>query len=339
MALRSVGRPVLLVHVSIPGSEADDRTDFSRSKRNADRLIVASGLPYAILRPGFVFSPAAYGGSALFRALATTPFALPAAEAGRPFAYVAVEDIAETVVVLAQRWDAENPAHAAVWDVMQPAKQSVGDVAGTLRRWLGVEGGTIRMPQFLLDIAAKVGDLAAFFGWSPPIRTTALTELRRGVEGDPSAWLAATGIAPRLLADVLAAHPATVQEKWFARLYLLKAFILACLVVFWCASALIVLAAAYPAAVAILTGHGFSAGQAHVATIVGSVMDFLIGITIAFKRTSRFGLMAGIAMSLFYMISATILTPDLWVEPLGALVKTFPAIVLMLVALAISDDR
>jgi hypothetical protein len=68
-------------------------------------------------------------------------------------------------------------------------------------------------------------------------------------------------------------------------------------------------------------------------------MDFLVGVAIAFKRTSRFGLMAGIAVSLFYMISATILTPDLWVEPLGALVKTFPAIVLMLVALAISDDR
>ena len=31
--------------------------------------------------------------------------------------------------------------------------------------------------------------------------------------------------------------------------------------------------------------------------------------------------------------------PDIWVEPLGALVKTFPAIVLMLVALAIIDDR
>jgi hypothetical protein len=29
----------------------------------------------------------------------------------------------------------------------------------------------------------------------------------------------------------------------------------------------------------------------------------------------------------------------MWIEPLGALVKTVPAIVLMLVALAILDDR
>ncbi len=33
------------------------------------------------------------------------------------------------------------------------------------------------------------------------------------------------------------------------------------------------------------------------------------------------------------------LTPDLWTEPLGALVKTGPAIVLMLVALLTLDNR
>jgi hypothetical protein len=33
------------------------------------------------------------------------------------------------------------------------------------------------------------------------------------------------------------------------------------------------------------------------------------------------------------------MTPDLWVEPLGALVKTGPAIVLMLVCLVLSDNR
>jgi hypothetical protein len=39
------------------------------------------------------------------------------------------------------------------------------------------------------------------------------------------------------------------------------------------------------------------------------------------------------------MLGATILTPDLWIEPLGALVKTAPAIVLMLVALLTLDGR
>ena len=39
------------------------------------------------------------------------------------------------------------------------------------------------------------------------------------------------------------------------------------------------------------------------------------------------------------MVGAAILTPDLWIEPLGALTKTGPAIVLMLVALLTLDNR
>ena len=48
---------------------------------------------------------------------------------------------------------------------------------------------------------------------------------------------------------------------------------------------------------------------------------------------------AGIAVALGYMGGAAVLTPDMWIEPLGALVKTGPAIVLMGVARAVMDDR
>ena len=57
------------------------------------------------------------------------------------------------------------------------------------------------------------------------------------------------------------------------------------------------------------------------------------------KEEQLAALIAGIGVALFYMIGAAIMTPDLWIEPLGALVKTGPAIVLMLVALATLDDR
>ncbi|HVG50136.1 MAG TPA: NAD(P)H-binding protein, partial [Xanthobacteraceae bacterium] len=117
-ALKQTARPALLVHVSIPGSDADDRTDFAVTKRSADRRIVEAGLPYVILRPGFVVAPAAYGGSALLRALAVSPFDLPRTESERPFAAVAVEDISETVAFLATRVEAGETRFAAVWDLM-----------------------------------------------------------------------------------------------------------------------------------------------------------------------------------------------------------------------------
>ena len=159
-ALQGLGRPALLVHVSIPGERGDDRTDFSTSKRQADRQIIASALPYAILRPGFVFAPAAYGGSALLRALAALPLGLPAFEASRPFRFVAVEDVAETIAVLAERWKPEQLRRATVWDLMHPEPLTVGNVVGALRRWLGAEWPLrFTMPKFLLDLGARAGDL------------------------------------------------------------------------------------------------------------------------------------------------------------------------------------
>jgi uncharacterized protein YbjT (DUF2867 family) len=339
-AMRAAKRPILLVHVSIPGTAEDDRTAFASSKRAAERAIIQSGVAYAILRPGFVLAPAAYGGSALLRAVAASPFDLPAALAARPFAVVAAEDVAETVAVLAQRWRGPDRGEAACWELMVPDTRSLGDAVVSLRAWLGNSWlWHIPVPGLLLTLAAWAGDLAAWLGWRPPIRSTTLRELQRGVTGDPGAWMAATGIAPLQLDDILRAHPVTVQEKWFARLYPLKALIVAGLVIFWCASALIALTVAYPAAVAILTTRGYPDAEAQLMTVAGSVMDFGIGLAIAFRRTCPFGLIAGIAASLFYMVGAAVLTPDLWIEPLGALVKTFPAIILMLVALAIVDDR
>jgi len=336
--LRAAARPVLLVHLSIPGDEAGDQTDFSRSKREADRRIVASVLPYAILRPGLVFAPASYGGSGLVRALAAWPVDLPAFERSRPLATVALEDVAGTVAVLAQRWPKEKPA--VIFDVMHPDQTNMADVLTALRGWLGVAPRAyVTMPKVLLELGARLGDLVALLGWLPPVRSTALAELRRGVQGDPTPWMAATGIAPRSLADSLRQRPASMQDKWFARLFLLKALILAILVVFWCVSGLIALTVAYRPAVAILTAHGFADAHAQAVTILSSVMDISIGIAIAFRRTCRAGLLAGIAVSVFYMVTAAVITPELWIEPLGALVKTGPAIVLMLVALATLDNR
>jgi hypothetical protein len=131
----------------------------------------------------------------------------------------------------------------------------------------------------------------------------------------------------------------TIQDKWFARLFLIKALMIASLVLFWIASGFISLVVSYDAASGILHSHDFPPSLVAPVTILTSLMDISIGILIAFRRTSAFGLIAGIVASLGYMLGAAILTPDLWIEPLGALVKTGPAIVLMLVALLTLDNR
>jgi hypothetical protein len=296
-------------------------------------------VPFVILRPGFVVAPSAYGGSALIRALAMLPFALPAREAGRAFAATDMNDIARTIALVARRWSHGERRWSAVWEVMARQPSTVADVIEAFRQRLGGPERRIGSASWLLDVTASAGDLVAWLGWSPPIRSTALREMRRGVSGDPEPWIAATGIEPAALASALEHLPATVQEKWFARLYLAKALVLPSLVLFWTLSGLIALTASFNAATEILTSHGFPVVLAKAVTIVSSITDISVGLAIAIRKTCRMALLAGIGVSLFYMAGAAAVTPELWIEPLGALVKTLPAIVLMLVALAILEDR
>jgi uncharacterized protein YbjT (DUF2867 family) len=339
-AIADSGRAIRLVHISIPGTAEADRTAFAITKRDAERLIAASAIPHAILRPGFVIAPSAYGGSAMLRALAAFPLDLPDKEMATPFQPVAVEDIAATIAWLAARDIDDASVKAVSWDLMQAEPVTMAGVIEQFRLAFGtVAWPRVAMPSFMLGLSAKIGDLANYLGWMPPMRSTAIAELRRGVTGDPSAWIAATGIAPKTLADAIGRHPATIQDKWFARLFLVKALIFASLVAFWIVSGFIALFVSYRAAAGILSAHNFPPALIDPITIGTSLMDMSIGMLIAFRRTAAIGLVAGIMASLGYMFGAAILTPDLWIEPLGALVKTGPAIVLMLVALLMLDNR
>src|SRR5215510_5928142 len=156
-AIRESGRAIRLVHISIPGTIETDRTAFATTKREAERLIAASGIAYTILRPGFVVAAAAFGGSAMLRALAALPIDLPATERSAPFQPVAVEDIAATIAWLAARDPAE--AGAVTWELMQPQAITLGGVIGHFRHAFGTQDWSrIAVPAFLLDLGARAGD-------------------------------------------------------------------------------------------------------------------------------------------------------------------------------------
>ena len=162
-----------------------------------------------------------------------------------------VADIARTVDFAGRRWRDGERRWNEVWEVMARQSSTVGQVIEAFRQHLGGPKLRLRLPSWLMDIAAAAGDLVAHFGWSPPLRTTALQEMRRGVTGDPEPWIAATGIEPASLHETMQRLPSTVQERWFARLYLVKPLVLVVLAVFWIASGLIALAVAFDGATAI----------------------------------------------------------------------------------------
>lgn len=276
--LRAMPSESLLVQISIPGNPADDKTEFSRSKRVADAVIARSGRPFVILRPGFVLGPAAYGGSALMRALAMLPFSLPRQLSERPFQVTNIEDIGRTIEHVAKEWRAGFRTWQADWGVMSPESSTVGDVLSALRRHLGGPIGSIILPNSLLGLGSWAGDVASRLGWAPPIRSTALVEMQRGVAGDPRPWMAATSIVPRSLEQTLWHLAPSVQEKWFARLFLLKPLVFGGLALFWIVSGLIALTIAQFEASKILHDLGLPPPFALALTIATSLLDIAIGL-------------------------------------------------------------
>jgi uncharacterized protein YbjT (DUF2867 family) len=197
-----------VTQVSAVGVESGT-TEFSRTKARGDAALAATNLDWIILRPSVVVGRSAYGGSALFRALASLPVLPRVSGAGR-LQVVQLDDLVATVAFFL-RPDAPARLHL---DITGPERLSFEEIVAAYRRWLGRKPARlVSMPGGLVGAAFHLGDFAGWLGWRSPMRSTARMELQRGAIGDNSAWRTATGIAPRSLADALAAEPASGRRS------------------------------------------------------------------------------------------------------------------------------
>jgi hypothetical protein len=225
-----------------------------------------------------------------------------------------------------------------VLEVAGPEPLSLEDVLAAYRGWLGFgEPHFVTVPRWAERAAFRIGDLVGLLGWRPPLRSTTGAEIMRGATGDPGPWQRLTRVTPRSLGAALAAEPASVQERWFARIYFLKPATLVALSLYWIATGLLTLGPGWEEAVGILQASRLTAAAPLAAA--GAVADILIGAGIAVRRTARAALVAALALSAAYLALGTLLLPALWIDPLGSLVKVLPIMMLHMVALAILDDR
>lgn len=323
-----------VIHVSAIGVDRAQPSAFSASKLAGEEALMACDLDWVILRPSVVLGRPVFGASALMRGLAALPV-YPSMPGTGLLQVVRLEDVVETVVFFLS----PGAGTRVAVDLAGPQALSMDDIVAMFRRWLGWRPARrMVLPEGVAALLYRLGDLAAALGWRPPVRSNAQKEMTRGAVGDPSHWSRLTGITPVALEAALAVEPASVQEKWFAGLYILKPVIFVVLAAFWVATAVISVTVGYEPGVQLLVVAGAGAMSAP-AVIAGALADFVIGLSIAFRRTTRWGLWGAIALSGFYIVAGTLLRPDLWAEPLGPFLKIFPIVVLHLVALAVLEER
>lgn len=322
-----------VVHVSAIGASADGPTRFSRTKAQADGHLASLDLDWVILRPGLVLAPAVYGGSAMLRGLAGLPWVTPAVAS--KVQVVSVDNIADTVAFCLRR-DAPSKV---IWELAHPATHDLSDVAAALRQWHGFPPRPRLRLDVMQGVIAMFAEWAGMLGWRSPARATALAQLSTGIVGDPSAWTRATGIKPKSLDAILAERPASVQDRWFARLYWLKPLAIIFLAAFWIATGVIALGPGRATAMGHLTQAGFGPWQAELLLVVGSLFDIALGLAVCVRRLTRRTLQLMLIVALVYLVVGTITAPELWFDPLGPYTKIIPSLLATVFTLAILDER
>jgi uncharacterized protein YbjT (DUF2867 family) len=324
-----------VVHLSAIGVDREAPSVFSRTKRQGEAFLTARDLDWVILRPSVVIGRAAYGGSALLRGLAALPV-LPALPEMAPIQPVHLDDVIETIVYFLRPG---APAHQEL-DLAGPKRVSFDDAVRMFRRWLRWRPAvSLPVPHFLSSLLFRSGDLAYALGWRTPVTTTAQAEMRRGATGDPAPWHRITGTKPRDVEAFLRSEPASVQERWFARLYALKPLIFGVFGFFWIVTGLISLGPGFEYGMALLREGGLPERFGTLTLVAGAIADIVIGCAILYRPLTRYGLWAALIISLTYAAIGTALVPRLWADPLGPMLKIWPVLVLNLVAMAIREDR
>ncbi len=323
-----------VIHFSAIGIDREAPTAFSQSKLSGDLALMARDLDWIILRPSVVLGRAAYGASALMRGLAALPAIPVMPDTGK----LQIVLLADVLRVLESCLDAATPSRQVI-ELVGPDSHSFSEVVALLRRWYRwPPAREIHVPKLISRAIYRAGDLIALLGWRPPVRSTAEREMVRGAVGSLEG-MQRLGLRPNSVPEFFAREPASVQERWFARMYLLKPIVFIVISLFWILTAYVSLGPGWEYGLGIMRDGGVEGTPAAITVIAGALADLVIGIAIAYRPTSRYGLYAAIAISFTYAVIGTVLVPRLWLEPLGPMMKIWPIIVLHFVALAILDDR
>lgn len=321
------------VQISAPGVSAAATTGFLRSKAAADAALAASTLDWVILRPGLVWGRTATGGTALVRMLSAFPVLQPIMLAEARVQTVDIDDVCSAIVAAVE---GALPSRTDV-DLVDAAPLTLGDIVAQVRAWHGFPApvATLHAPPILGAAIARVGDAAGWLGWRTPLRTTSLRALEQGVVGDAERWPAVSGKTVASFTEALARRPATKQDRLFARVQLALPLVIITLAAFWIASGVIGLAQR-DAAAAVLAGR---LDNPHAFAIAGALADIALGLALLWRPRARLACYGMIGLTGVYLVAGTLLTPALWLDPLGAFVKTLPAAMLALVCAAMLEER
>lgn len=319
------GLPQLKAGVLISATGIESDTAFSRIRRQMESI--QTPFPQTILRPGLVLADTSYGGSSLMRALAAFPFFRPLVGSGPQATNpVHASDLAQLCI------DCLHTPQPGAHDIGGPQVIEADPLTKLTRAWLGLpEVRSWRIPAYLARVTATVGD-ALRLG---PISNAALAQTKGGVIAAPSTL----SHDMRAVSEMFEQRPAGTQDLWHARLYLFRIVIRLGLAFMWLISGLLGLFTPPSNYAGIFDGWNISATVIGYVGKLFGIVDLIIAL--ALLRACQLVPLAYFQIFIVasYTFGLSIADPDLWLDPLGGLLKNIPVILLILVHRILEEER
>ncbi len=326
---------IAIVQISATGAEPDASTVFMQTKAAGDAALAKSGAALWVLKPGLVIGQTDYGGTALLRMLAAVPLIQPLAYPNAPVQCVGLNDLCKAVVSAIR-----GKLPQGTYDLVEDLPHKLSDIIALTREWLGFQPARFRiaLPNWSVWPVAKGADLLCRLGWRSPLRSTAMKIMASGVQGDPEPYRQAMGRGVKPVAQAYFLLPCAREHRLAARMSLLMPLAVVTLSVFWVLSGVFGLTGLSRAS-GILTDIGWPAILAMTSVVIWSLVDIALGLALFWRPWASRACQAQIAVSLFYLLMATVFVPALWVDPLGPLVKILPAMILSLIVHQLLESR
>lgn len=325
-----------LIQISAVGVDKDASTEFLRSKALGDDAIINSECDYTIFRPGLVLSHTAYGGTQLMRMLSAVPYIQPISNPDTQMQTISASDICNAVMSVISG----GVPKGQIYDLIEDEPHRLVAIIAHIRNWLGFTPAkaTVSAPASFTKLIGYGADFLGHLGWRSPLRTTALKVMEDDVLGDPEPWRKVSGGSISSLSKTLRTTPVTSEDRLSARMQLLMPFIIGVLSLFWISSGIVGFFKIDVAA-QVLTAQGWNTSLASLSVGLWSLVDITLGLGILLRKWAKPVCLLMVLVCMIYLLSASIFTPALWLDPLGPLIKIFPAIMLALVARILLESR
>ncbi len=309
-----------VIQISALGADKGAVSRYHHTKRAADNYLRASTLDWTVVQPSVVFGPRG-ASTLLFLRLASLPVIPLVGRGEQRLQPIHIDDLVVLVLKLIEHGRAIKQTLVAVG----PEAVSMRSMLEVYRKSLGLgKAFMIPVPLALIRLAARVGDVLK----NGALSSETLHMLLVGNTGPVAETQKILGHPPRALRDFIPTEEADSQRlravwSW------LRPMLLASVALVWIVAGVVSWTFARDQGLALLAALGLPPGFAIGAFIAACCVNVALGVA-TLLTPGRVLWRVQLAVVVFYTLALSWVTPTLWTDPFGALVKNLPLAAVLL---------